>query len=119
MRERREKQYNTIFHMLLFNCIMLIYCNHVGTFAADSFRLVLGCFCDLVKERLNMNLLLNTCACFFRIRFRFSSKRRHVNVKLRKCHEKPDIEVQRGVYVLIGVNELGTQSRVSVYIIYD
>ena len=32
---------------------------------------------------------------------------------------KPDIEVQRGVYVLIGVNELGTQSRVSVYIIYD
>ena len=31
---------------------------------------------------------------------------------------KPDIEVQRGVYVLIGVNELGTQSRVSVYIIY-
>ena len=29
-----------------------------------------------------------------------------------------DIQVQCGVYVLIGVNELGTQSRVSVYIIY-
>ena len=61
----------------------------------------------------------NTCACFFRIRFRFSSKRRHVDVTLQKCHKNPDIEIQRRVYVLIGVNEFGTQSQVSVYIIYD
>ena len=56
-----------IFHILLFNCIMLIYCNHVGTFAADSFRLVLECFCDLVKERLNMtqNQFITEYLCLF------------------------------------------------------
>ena len=69
MRERREKQYNTFDfpHTILFNCIMLIYCNHVGTFAADSFRLVLECFCDLVKERLNMtqNQFITEYLCLF------------------------------------------------------
>ena len=31
---------------------------------------------------------------------------------LRKCDGIPDIKVQHGVFVLISVNELGTQSRV-------
>ena len=35
-----------------------------------------------------------------------------LDVKLRECYKIPDIQVQRGVYVLIGVNKLGTQSRV-------
>ena len=39
-----------------------------------------------------------------------------LDVKLRECYKIPDIKVQRGVYVLIGVNKLGTQSQ--VYIIY-
>jgi len=33
-------------------------------------------------------------------------------------HGTPDIEVQRGVGVLTGVNKLGTQSRVLAYTIY-
>jgi len=55
---------------------------------------------------------------FFYLRmFAFKHNLRLLN-KLQKCIGMTVIEVQCGVYLLIGINELGLQSRVHVYIIY-